>query len=69
MIVEEIVRQILRQAYDRKRGFIPCRLSKDLASEIISGVKEAFGGLPIRVGLAKKGEQITGIWWAYRRKK
>ena len=68
LIVKEILKEILK--HEKRRGFIPCRsrIPLDVAREIISGVKASLGGLPIRVGLALKGGQMTGIWWVIRKK-
>lgn len=70
LIVEQIVKEILKASYEKRRGFIPCRIPLEVAPEIISGVKASIGGLPIRVGLALKGKggQMTGIWWVIRKK-
>ena len=71
-MIDYLVKEILRQSYERgkSRGFIPCSISSEVASEIVSELKRAIGGLPIRVGLAKgKGGKIVGIWWAVGRKK
>lgn len=71
MFMEQIiVKEILKEAVynKKKRGFCRCRIPLDIAPEIISGVKASIGDLPIRVGLAFKGGEVTGIWWAIRKK-
>ncbi|MEM3426646.1 MAG: hypothetical protein QW212_00095 [Nitrososphaerales archaeon] len=67
MLGNELAREILRQSYRERRGFIPLNLSfltEEERASLLQGLKQALKGYPIRVGYAQ-----GGIWWAVGPKK